>query len=77
MLGDTVNLAERLERTTRVIDAVFVVSRELLDAAGQAGRAYFWTPVSGQFLSGHLQDVEALSLHPGWQRSPSMASPRG
>jgi adenylate cyclase len=75
VLGDTVNLAERLERTTRVIDGVFVVSRELLDAAGQAGRAYSWTPVSEQFLSGRLQGMEALSLQPCRQRRPSTGSP--
>jgi adenylate cyclase len=75
VLGDTVNLAERLERTTRVIDGVFVVSREIFDAGGQAGRAYSWTPVSGQFLSGLLQSMEAFSLQPGWQRRPSIGSP--
>jgi adenylate cyclase len=74
VLGDTVNLAERLERTTRAMDGVFVVSREILDAAGQAGRAYSWTPVSGQVLSGRLQGVEAFSLA-DWQWRPSIGSP--
>jgi adenylate cyclase len=75
VLGDTVNLAERLERTTRVIDGVFVISRDMLDAAGRAGSAYVWTPVSEKSLSGRLQGMKALSLQAGWQRQPSIGSP--
>jgi adenylate cyclase len=75
VLGDTVNLAERLERTTRVIDGVFVISRDMLDAAGRAGGSYAWAPVSEQSLSGRLQGMETLSLQAGWQRRPSIGSP--
>jgi adenylate cyclase len=64
VLGDAVNLAERLQRLTRTVGHAFVVSRDILDAAGQVGHACSWTPVSGQFLSGRLQGMEVFRCRP-------------
>jgi Adenylate cyclase, family 3 (some proteins contain HAMP domain) len=64
VLGDTVNVAERLERLTRVVDGAFVVSRDILDAAGSMETHGGWAPVTGDFLKGRVQDVVAFSWRP-------------
>lgn len=64
VLGDAVNIAERLERLTRVIHEAFVVSREILDAAGRSEMQVDWVPVTGDVLKGRIQDVVAFSWRP-------------
>lgn len=61
VLGDAVNVAERLERLTRSIDAAFVVSRALLDAAGLTPEPS-WVPVPQSCISGLLAGHEILAL---------------
>jgi adenylate cyclase len=62
VLGDAVNLAERLERLTRTVGGAFVVSRDILDAAGPARSRATWVPVSQTLIAGRLKEVEVFSL---------------
>jgi len=62
VLGDAVNLAARLERLTRTAGSAFVVSRDLLEAAGPIRVPTTWVPVSKSLLAGRLTEIEAFSL---------------
>ncbi|GAB4366024.1 MAG: hypothetical protein Kow00114_23720 [Kiloniellaceae bacterium] len=62
VIGDTVNVAERLERLSRQVDSDFVVSRALLQAAGEAGQKANWRELPPQDLKGHRELVEACCL---------------
>ena len=62
VIGDTVNVAERLERLSRDVGSDFVLSRALLQASGEAGQKATWRELPPQELKGHRQPVEALCL---------------
>jgi adenylate cyclase len=62
VLGDAVNLAERLERLTRTVGCAFVISRDILEAAGPARSWATWAPVSQSLIAGRLKGVEVFSL---------------
>lgn len=62
VIGDTVNVAERLERLSREVDSPFVVSAALLEAAGDAAGLATWRRLPARELRGHRQIVEALCL---------------
>ncbi len=62
VIGDTVNIAERLERLSRDLDSDLVLSRRLLEAAGPTGTAIAWRELPPQELKGHRAPVEALCL---------------
>jgi adenylate cyclase len=61
VIGDTVNVAQRLERLSREVDSPFVVSAALLQAAG-ADNADKWRRLPPQQLKGHSEPVEVLCL---------------
>jgi adenylate cyclase len=61
VIGDTVNVAQRLERLSREVDSPFVVSAALLQAAG-ADAAHRWRRLPPQQLKGHSEPVEAVCL---------------
>jgi adenylate cyclase len=62
VIGDTVNVAERLERLSREVGSSFVASAALLEAAGTIGEGVAWRRLPPQQLKGHRQPVEALCL---------------
>ncbi|MDF2975100.1 MAG: hypothetical protein K0R61_5550, partial [Microvirga sp.] len=62
VIGDTVNVAERLERLTRQLDSPLVVSASLLAAAGASAAAGRWQHLNPQALPGHTEAVEAFAL---------------
>jgi adenylate cyclase len=62
VLGDAVNLAERLERLTRTAGSAFMVSWDILDAAGPARSWATWVPVSQSLVAGRLKGIEVFSL---------------
>ena len=62
VIGDTVNVAERLERLSREVGSDLVLSRVLLQAAGETGAGATWRELPPQELKGHRQPVEALCL---------------
>lgn len=62
VLGDAVNLAERLERLTRTIGGAFVVSRDILETAGPARSWATWAAVSQDLIVGRLEGIEMFSL---------------
>jgi adenylate cyclase len=61
VIGDTVNVAQRLERLSREVDSPLVVSAALLQAAG-ADNAENWRRLPPQQLKGHSEPVEVLCL---------------
>ncbi len=60
VIGDTVNVAERLERLTRRLPASLVVSGDLARAAGVRGGDPGWRRLGAQPVKGHAAPVEAL-----------------
>lgn len=64
VLGDAVNVAERLERLTRKVGAAFVVSRELLEAA-ELSQASAWMPIPQSRIVGRLTGRDVFLLRRG------------
>ncbi len=62
VIGDTVNVAERLERVSREVGSPVVVSAALLDAAGDRIARDLWRPLPIRELRGHRQIVETFCL---------------
>jgi adenylate cyclase len=66
VIGDTVNVAERLEGLSRNVGSPLVVSAALLEAATGARENAAWRRLPPQALKGHRKPVEAfcLATHP-------------
>lgn len=62
VIGDTVNVAERLERLTRQVDSSFVISDVLFGKAQDVAKIANWQHLSKQTLSGHEQPIDAMAL---------------
>lgn len=62
VIGDTVNVAERLQRLSRESECPFVVSRTVLDEAGMPDGNTRWSVLGGQRLPGRTAPVEAVGL---------------
>ncbi len=62
VIGDTVNVAERLERLSREVGSPLVISAALLQAAGGVDKTAEWRRLPLQELKGHRQPVEALCV---------------
>jgi adenylate cyclase len=62
VIGDTVNVAERLERLSREVDSPLVVSKALLEAAGEVVDSSNWIRLPPQSLKGHRELVEAFCV---------------
>lgn len=77
VIGDTVNVAERLERLSREIDSSLVVSEALLDAMADASDKSIWRRLPPQHLKGHQQPVDVFclpsegALQSGWRTVPA------
>ncbi len=65
VIGDTVNVAERLERLSREVDSPLVISAALLQGAGSSARHEHWEALPPQMLKGHKQPVDAFCLKSG------------
>ena len=52
VLGDTVNIASRLEGEAKRMDYALVLSQDLLDAAGESVTGSSWQPLPPQILRG-------------------------
>jgi len=78
VIGDTVNVAERLEGLSRNVGSPLVVSAALLEAAGGARENAAWRRLPPQELKGHRKPVEAfcLAAHPTATSSSGMISAR-
>jgi adenylate cyclase len=61
VIGDTVNVAQRLERLSREVDSSLVVSAALLQAAG-AEKTDEWRRLPPQQLKGHSELIDAFFL---------------
>jgi adenylate cyclase len=62
VIGDTVNVAERLERLSREVDSPLVVSAALLDEVDDADQIADWRRLPPKEVKGHRQPVEASCL---------------
>jgi adenylate cyclase len=62
VIGDTVNVAERLERLSRETDCPFVTSRTLLDEAGIPNDGARWSALGEHTLRGRTTPIEAMGL---------------
>jgi adenylate cyclase len=62
VIGDTVNVAERLERLSREVDSPLVVSAALRDAAGRPENAQEWRRLSDVELRGRRGAIEVFCL---------------
>tara|TARA_R110000787_G_scaffold150694_3_gene264624 strand:- start:986 stop:2281 length:1296 start_codon:yes stop_codon:yes gene_type:complete len=65
VIGDTVNIAERIERLTRKFGADIAVSRAFADAAQLDWRDKGWHMAEGQPLAGHRRPIDVLYLRTG------------
>ncbi|MEQ9640547.1 MAG: adenylate/guanylate cyclase domain-containing protein [Alphaproteobacteria bacterium] len=65
VIGDAVNVTERIERVTRLQDADFVVSGALLGAAGSAVNPVDWKLLDMGTLPDHGASIRLFSARPG------------
>ena len=63
VIGDTVNVAERLEGLSRNVGSPLVVSAALLEAAAGAREKAEWRRLPPQELKGHRKPVEVFCLN--------------
>jgi adenylate cyclase len=62
VIGDTVNVAERLERLSRDVESLFVVSAALLGEVSDAEQIAEWRQLPPKELKGHRRPIEAYCL---------------
>lgn len=60
VIGDTVNVAERLERLSRDVESPLVVSAAMIEAAGGGDKNVNWVRLPPQNLKGHQKPVAAF-----------------
>jgi adenylate cyclase len=69
VLGDTVNVAARLEQETKTVGLPLVVSRNLLAAAGERADGRQWQPLGSRTLRGRARPIDLFGAQPFQQRS--------
>ncbi len=69
VLGDTVNVAARLEQETKAVGLRLVVSRNFLAAAGETVDGREWQPLGSRTLRGRARPIDLLGAQPFQQRS--------
>lgn len=62
VIGDTVNVAERLERLSRDVESPLVVSAALLGEVSDANQVAEWRHLPPRELKGHRQPIETFCL---------------
>ncbi len=60
VIGDTVNIAERVERLSRTFDADIVVSRPFAEAAKLDSHSTGWVMETGQTITGHSRPIDVF-----------------
>lgn len=74
LVGDTVNLSQRLESIARPAGTT-VASKATLDAAAGIGPAVGWEPMGAQDIKGREGTIEAFALHTGPLPNPNLRHP--
>jgi adenylate cyclase len=69
VLGDTVNVAARLQQETKAAGLRLVVSRQFLAAAGVTTDGREWQPLGSRTLRGRASPIDLLGAQPFQQRS--------
>jgi adenylate cyclase len=64
VLGDTVNVAARLEQETKAVGLPLVVSRAFLAAAGETVDGGNWQQLGARNFRGRAQAIDLLGAHP-------------
>jgi adenylate cyclase len=64
VLGDTVNVAARLEQETKAVGLPLVVSRAFLAAAGETVDGHNWQQLGAHTLRGRVQAIDLLGAQP-------------
>jgi adenylate cyclase len=75
VLGDTVNIAARLEQETKAVGLQLVVSRNLLAAAGEGADGPQWRPLGSRALRGRARPVDLLGAQPFQQYAAPSSLP--
>ena len=65
VIGDTVNIAERLEKLTRKFDTPIIVSEAFLSAARTTNDSDVWERLPYQNLPGHSQPIDVYRYKSG------------
>lgn len=76
VIGDTVNVAERLERLSRDVGSPIVVSAALLQSAAKSHVAASWRRLPRQTLRGHLRPIDTFCLDERHRGSGTPSPPR-
>lgn len=63
VIGDTVNIAERVERLTRTTGADITASRDIADAAGLDLISMAWVLERNQTMAGHRRTIDVYHFH--------------
>lgn len=71
VIGDTVNIAERVERMTRVLDADVAVSRAFAEAAGLEPNAQGWVLTPAQQMEGRSRLIDVFSYRRNAAHAPT------
>jgi adenylate cyclase len=71
VLGDTVNVAARLEQETKTVGLQLVVSRHFLAEAGETVDGPDWQPLGSRLLRGRASAIDLLGAQPFRQRAAS------
>jgi adenylate cyclase len=69
VLGDTVNVAARLEQETKAVGLRLVASRDFLAAAEEPVDGGAWQPLGSRTLRGRASSIDLLGTQPFQQRS--------
>jgi adenylate cyclase len=69
VLGDTVNVAARLEQETKAVGLQLVVSRHFLAEAGETVDGLDWQPLGSRLLRGRASPIDLLGAQPFQQRT--------
>ena len=64
VLGDTVNVAARLQQETKAAGLRLVVSRHFLAAAGETAEGWEWQPLGSRTLRGRASPIYLLGAQP-------------
>lgn len=73
VIGDTVNIAERVERMTRTLGADIAVSRVFAEAAGLDPHAHGWIYTPAQQMEGRSRLIDVFTYRRGGTQTPAQA----
>lgn len=73
VIGDTVNIAERVERMTRALDADVAISQAFAEAAGLDPHAHGWIFTPAQQMEGRNRLIDVFTYRRSTTLTPALA----